>query len=162
MKKLIWAVLWLLGAVSLPLAAAAVPRVGQPAPPLTLTTVEGKPLSLSALKGKPVYLNFYATWCTPCNEEAPSIGKLSRTYKTRGLVVLGVDELEDPQKAKAFLTKYHLAYDAVVDGDGVAAKDYGAIGLPLHVFIDRGGIVRTYRAGEMDPGEIETAIKGIL
>ena len=147
---------------AVPLAASAVPRAGQPAPALSLPSVDGKTLTLAALKGKPVYLNFYATWCGPCNEEAPTIGKLSDKYKARGLTVLGVNELEDPQKAKGFLTKYHLTYAAVVDSDGSAGKAYGAIGLPVHVFIDRGGVVRTYRLGEMNPSEIEAAIKGIL
>ncbi len=149
-------------ACALPTAALAVPKVGQPAPPFSLPTVDGKMLTLASLKGKPVYLNFYATWCGPCNDEAPVIGKLSAKFKSRGLTVLGVNELENPQKAKEFLTKYHLAYNAVVDSDGKAGKDYGALGLPVHVFIDRGGVVKTYRLGEMNPDEIEAAIKGIL
>jgi cytochrome c biogenesis protein CcmG/thiol:disulfide interchange protein DsbE len=142
---------------AVPVAALAVPKVGQPAPALSLPTVDGKMLTLSSLRGKPVYLNFYATWCGPCNDEAPVIGKLSNRFKSRGLTVLGVDELENPQKAK-----YHLAYTAVVDSDGNAGKDYGALGLPVHIFIDRSGVVRTYRLGEMNPNDIETAIKGIL
>ena len=155
-------VLSLAAACAAPLPALAVPRVGNAAPAFSLPTVGGKTLTLESLRGNPVYLNFYATWCVPCNEEAPVIGRLSNRYKARGLTVLGVDELENPQKAKEFLTKYHLAYNAVVDDDGKAGKDFGALGLPVHVFIDRGGIVRTYRLGEMNPDEIETAIKGIL
>ncbi len=152
----------LLAACADPVAALAVPRVGQSAPALSLPTVNGKILTLASLKGRPVYLNFYATWCAPCNDEAPTIGKLSAKYKPRGLTVLGVNELESPQKAREFLTKYHLAYEAVVDSDGVAGKDYGALGLPVHIFIDRSGVVRTYRLGEMNPEEIEAAIKSIL
>ncbi len=145
-----------------PLAALAAPHVGQPAPAFSLPTVDGKTLTLASLKGKPVYLNFYATWCGPCNEEAPTIGKFSQRFKSRGLTVLGVNELENPQKAKEFLTKYHLPYTAVVDSDGQAGKQYGALGLPVHIFIDRSGIVKTYRLGEMNADEIEAAIKGIL
>ena len=148
--------------VASPAAALALPRVGQPAPPISLPTVDGATLTLASLRGKPVYLNFYATWCPPCNDEAPVIGKLSAKYKARGLTVLGVDELENPQKAKQFLTDHHLPYNAVVDADGTAGKDYGAIGLPVHVFIDRNGVVKTFRQGEMNPDEIETAIRGIL
>ena len=148
--------------LGLPSVALAVPKVGQPAPGFSLPTVEGRTLELASLKGKPVYLNFYATWCGPCNEEAPVIGKLSERYKGRGLTVLGVNELENPQKAKEFLLKYHLGYDAVVDTDGKAGKDFGALGLPVHVFINRAGVVATYRLGEMNADEIESAIKGIL
>jgi cytochrome c biogenesis protein CcmG/thiol:disulfide interchange protein DsbE len=150
-------------APSPPAVAFGVPHVGQPAPAFSLPTVDGKTLTLASLRGKPVYLNFYATWCPPCNEEAPAIGKLSQKFKSRGLVVLGVNELESAQKAREFLTKYHLPYTAVVDADGKAGEDYGvSIGLPVHVFIDRNGNVKTYRPGEMTPGEIETAIVGIV
>jgi cytochrome c biogenesis protein CcmG/thiol:disulfide interchange protein DsbE len=149
-------------ASALPIVALAVPKVGQPAPPFALPSVDGRTVTLASLKGKPLYLNFFATWCVPCNEEAPVIGKLSEKYRARGLTVLGVNELEDPGKAKEFLSRYHLAYGAVVDGDGTMGKDYGAIGLPVHIFIDRGGVVKTYRLGEMDRDEIESAIKGIL
>jgi cytochrome c biogenesis protein CcmG/thiol:disulfide interchange protein DsbE len=145
-----------------PAAALAAPRVGQPAPAFSLPTIDGKTLTLASLRGKAVYLNFYATWCPPCNEEAPVIGRLSDKYKARGLTVLGVDELEDATKAKEFLTKHHLTYGAVVDGDGKAGKDYGALGLPVHIFIGRDGVVKTFRYGEMNPDEIEAAIKGIL
>ena len=50
----------------------------------------------------------------------------------------------------------------MVDPDGAAGKDYGALGLPVHIFINRAGVVATYRLGEMNPDEIETAIRGIL
>jgi cytochrome c biogenesis protein CcmG, thiol:disulfide interchange protein DsbE len=161
MKRLVVAAALAAG-LAIPVAAMAVPKVGQPAPAFSLPTVDGRMLTLASLKGRPVYLNFYATWCAPCNEEAPVIGKLSNKYRTRGLTVLGVNELEDPRKAKEFLAKYHLTYGAVVDGDGQMGKDYGAIGLPVHIFIDRDGVVKTYRLGEMNRDEIEMAIKGIL
>ncbi|MFN2459309.1 MAG: TlpA family protein disulfide reductase [Candidatus Velthaea sp.] len=149
-------------AALLPAAALAIPKAGQPAPPFTLPTVNGKPLSLQSLRGKPVYLNFFASWCGPCNEEAPFIGKLSDKYKAKGLTVVGVDELESAQKAQSFVTRYHLRYGAVIDGDGKMGRDYGALGLPLHVFVDRKGVVKTYRLGEMGADEVESAIKGIL
>jgi len=149
-------------ALLVPVAALAIARVGQPAPALALQTSAGKPFTLSSLKGKAVYLNFFATWCGPCNEEAPAIGKLSTKYKGRGLTVVAVDELENAQKAQGFLKQYRLPYGALLDTDGRSGREVGAIGLPLHVFIDRGGVVKTYRLGEMSPQEIESAIKGIL
>jgi hypothetical protein len=74
---------------------------------------------------------------------------------------VAVDELEDPQKAKEFLANYHLGF-AVVDSNGKAGKAYGAVGLPVHIFINRAGIVSTYRLGEMNPAEMESAIQAIL
>jgi thiol-disulfide isomerase/thioredoxin len=149
-------------AVAIPTAALALPKVGQPAPVLALSTTAGKPFVLSSLKGKAVYLNFFASWCGPCNEEASSIGKLSAKYKAKGLTVVGVNELESAQKAEGFLKQYHLPYGAILDSDGKVGRDYGAIGLPLHVFIDRNGNIKSYRLGEMSPAEIEAAIKETL
>ena len=143
-----------------PLAADAAPRPGDVAPPFTLKRDTGGTLALSSLKGKPVYLNFFASWCAPCNEEAPSVVSLAKKYKAKGLVVVGVDEQEDVSKAKGFAAKYSLPYTVVLD-DGPMGKDYGAIALPVHVFIDKNGKISTYRLGEMAPNEIEDAIKKI-
>jgi cytochrome c biogenesis protein CcmG/thiol:disulfide interchange protein DsbE len=149
-------------AALVPTLAFAMPQAGKPAPDFTLPTIDGKPLALTSLRGKAVYLNFFASWCPPCNEEAPSVGKLSDKYKTKGLAVIGVDELESADKGREFLQKHHLSYTAVVDSDGKMGHDYGTIGLPVHVFIDRAGNVKLLRNGEMSPAEIEAAIKSIL
>jgi len=161
MKRLVYPVIAAL-AMLVPTAALAIAKAGQPAPVMALSTSTGKPFTLASLKGKAVYLNFFASWCGPCNSEAPSIGKLSTKYKAKGLTVVGVNELESGKQADEFLKKYHLPYGAVLDSDGKTGRDFGAIGLPMHVFIDRNGVVKTSRLGEMSPQEIETAIKEIL
>jgi peroxiredoxin len=145
-----------------PIAASAAVRAGDPEPALTFPTATGKTLALASYKGKPVYLNFYATWCPPCNSEAPSVGKLAATYEKRGLAVIGVDELESAAKAQSFIAHYHLAYPAVLDADGGALRAFGGFGLPVHVFITRSGTVKLVHIGEMSPPEIEAAIKSIL
>jgi len=147
---------------AVPLAASAMARAGDPAPALSLPTSTGKTLALASYKGKAVYLNFFATWCPPCNSEAPSVGQLAGKYAKRGLAVIGIDELESAAKAQGFLTQYHLTYPAAVDTDGAALRDFGGIGLPVHVFIDRAGKVKLIHQGEMSPSEIEAAIKSIL
>ncbi|WP_317994657.1 TlpA disulfide reductase family protein [Vulcanimicrobium alpinum] len=147
----------------IPLTALAVPQKGQPAPAFALKSPDGKPVTLASVKGKPVYLNFYASWCGPCNAEAPSIKRLRAKYAPRGLQVLGIDELDAPGQAVAFQKKYDNPYGVVaVDESGEVGKTYGAIAMPVHVFINRRGVVRTYRLGEMNPVEIETAIKDAL
>ncbi len=146
-----------------PAAALAVPQVGKAPPPFSLPGPGGKSVALDALRGKPVYVNFFASWCGPCNAEAPSIGKLRAQYAKRGLQVVGIDELDAPGQAEAFQKKYAGPYGLVaIDGDGAIGKKYGAIAMPVHVFIDRRGIVKTYRVGEMNPVEIEAAIKDAL
>jgi peroxiredoxin len=149
-------------AVFVPAASSAAVRAGDPEPALTFPTATGKTLALASYKGKPVYLNFFATWCPPCNSEAPSVGKLAAAYAKRGLAVIGVDELESGPKAQSFITQYHLAYPAVLDSDGGALRAFGGFGLPVHVFIARSGTVKLVHIGEMSPPEIEAAIKSIL
>jgi cytochrome c biogenesis protein CcmG, thiol:disulfide interchange protein DsbE len=147
----------------LPAAALAVPQAGKPAPAFSLPSPGGKPVSLDSLKGKPVYVNFFASWCGPCNAEAPSIGKLRAQYAKRGLQVLGIDELDAPGQGVAFQKKFGNPYGLVaIDDNGAVGRTYGTVAMPVHVFIDRRGIVKTYRLGEMNPDEIEAAIKDLL
>jgi cytochrome c biogenesis protein CcmG/thiol:disulfide interchange protein DsbE len=135
------------------------PQLGAPAPAIDLPSVDGGFVSLGRYKGKPVYLDFFASWCGPCNEEAPAVGKLYAKYRARGLQTIGIDELETAQKAKAFARKYKWTFPVVLDSNGALGPTYGALGLPVHVFIDRRGNISTYRLGEMDASEIEDAIK---
>jgi len=151
-----------LAAALLPQAALAALHAGDPAPPFALPRAPSGSLSLASLKGKPVYLNFFASWCAPCNDEAPTVVALYKKYHPHGLVTVGVDEQEDASRGLEFAKKFGLPYAIVVDEDGKMGSAYGAIYLPIHVFIDRRGNISTYRIGQMDPGEIEAAIKKII
>ena len=162
MKGFVYAALLSTLAVATPVLAAGALHAGDAAPAFSLDKTSGGKQSLAQLKGKAVYLNFFASWCAPCNDEAPSIATLQKKYKAKGLVVVGVDEQENVGKAKGFIDKYKLPYNVVLDNDGAMGKDYGTLALPVHVFIDRKGKVSTYRLGEMNPDEIEAAIKKAL
>jgi len=141
--------------------AAAASHAGDPAPAIVLPTVRRVPFVLAALRGRPVYLNFFATWCGPCNEEAPSVARLGREAAARGVMVVGVDELEDRARGLAFARRYGLPFPIALDDDGDAAHAFDGVGLPLNVFIGRDGRISTYRLGAMSPAEISAALRKI-
>lgn len=116
---------------------------------------------MSTFKGQPVYLNFFATWCPPCNDEAPGVNALQKKYAASGLRVIGIDELEDAKRAQSFVRKFGLTYPAVID-DGTLEDAYAVNGLPVHVFISRDGIIRQIKAGEMNKAQIEQSIRALL
>jgi peroxiredoxin len=142
-------------------AAPSVASVGKPAPAFEEPTAAGAPLSLASLKGKAVYLNFFATWCPPCNEEAPDVNSLQKEFGPRGLQIVGVDVMEDAKKAKSFIDEHHLTYPAVVDA-GTLRDQYRINGMPVHVFIDRQGVVRKIEIGELSKAEMTADVRSIL
>ncbi len=136
-------------------------QVGRPAPNWSEPTAAGGTLSLAALRGKAVYLNFFASWCPPCNDEAPRLEALQRRYGPQGLQIVGVDVLESRAKAAHFVAEHHLTYPAVVDA-GTLRDQYAVNGLPVHVFITRGGVVKRIAVGELSEAQMRRGIESIL
>ena len=153
----------LLTAVVTSAFAAAPPKTGAPAPAFSLPVIaNGKGnLSLQTLRGHAIYLNFFASWCGPCKQEVPYIGKLSKEYAKRNVVVVGIDELEPADKAKQFALQYQLPYRITVDDNGDVGGSYGLIGLPLHVFIGRNGTVAAYRVGEISEAQLSKELQAL-
>lgn len=120
------------------------PLIGQPAPTFTLTSLDNTKLSLAALRGRPVVLNFWASWCVPCREEAPLFRELSeRQTGATGLTVIGILFQETTeQNARDFIREFALAYPNLRDPRSRTAIDYGVAGIPETVFIDRQGVIQ--------------------
>ncbi len=142
-------------------AAPSVARVGKAAPDWSEASIPGPKLSLSSLRGKAIYLNFFATWCPPCNQEAPAIDALAKEFADRGVAVVGVDVLENANKAAAFRSGHHLSYPVVVDS-GTLRDQYQINGLPVHVFIGRNGVVRKIVVGELSAAMMRGNIESML
>jgi thiol-disulfide isomerase/thioredoxin len=136
-------------------------KPGQVAPPFSLPGNHGAQVSLASFKGKPVYLNFFASWCGPCIEETPYVVKLAKRYRPKGLVTLAIDELDEEHGAD-FAQRFGVDYPILFDKNGDVGNAYGQIGMPMHVFIDRGGRVSLWNPGEMDEAAIDAAIRKIL
>jgi len=115
--------------------------IGRPAPEFVLKDIEGRDVSLGFLRGKVVILSFWATWCPECEVEMPSLNRLYRRYRERGLGVLGVSADRSVSKVKAFLKKQPVDYPVVVDLDLKAVKKYKVYSIPTAFIIDRSGVI---------------------
>ncbi len=110
------------------------------APAFTLDRLdrEGQ-LSVADLKGKAVVVNFWASWCVPCRDEAPVLQTTYERYRDQGLVVLGIDVNDFHQDARRFMKRYGLTYPVVYDGKGSTVGKWGVRGFPETFFVDRTG-----------------------
>jgi thiol-disulfide isomerase/thioredoxin len=127
--------------------AASVQRgvqVGQEALPIELTTLNGKQVSLNDYIGKPVVLNFFATWCNPCQEEMPVIVEMEKRLKEKGAVFLAIN-MTSQEKSKAeikpFLQHFRATFDPLLDEGGETMKKYQIIGIPTTIVIDEQGMI---------------------
>jgi cytochrome c biogenesis protein CcmG/thiol:disulfide interchange protein DsbE len=119
------------------------PLLGRPAAAFVLTSFEGPPMDLDALRGRVVVLNFWASWCYPgCYEEAPVLERGWRTYRDRGVVVLGVDIQDKDEAGRKFIADFGLTFPNAPDRTGKVSIDYGVYGVPETFFIDREGSIR--------------------
>jgi peroxiredoxin len=119
------------------------PRKGFYAPDFELTTLTGETVRLSALRGKPVILNFWASWCIPCQAEMPALQKVYAEYKDQGLQVVAVNmTFQDQQdQAAAFVDKNGLTFPIPLDMKGDAGRSYLIQALPSSFFIGSNGII---------------------
>lgn len=101
--------------------------------------LEGKPAHLSDLRGKVVVLNFWATWCPPCVDEAPSLNQLQQAISPLGGVVLGISVDQDPSAYQQFLRTYQVNFPTDRDPSKKIAAEYGTAMYPETYIIDRQG-----------------------
>ncbi|MGE3912559.1 MAG: redoxin domain-containing protein [Chloroflexota bacterium] len=126
---------------------APAPRVGAPAPDIRLTALDGTPVALSALRGRVVLVNFWASWCGPCEQEMADLQRLYDEERGRGLVILGVNEGEEPGRVAGFLSRYGITFPTVTDTDRSVTRRYQVYGLPNSFLVDGDGIVRARIVG---------------
>ncbi|GCE48465.1 cytochrome c biogenesis protein CcmG/thiol:disulfide interchange protein DsbE [Thermosporothrix hazakensis] len=137
------------------------PLIGKAAPDFTLQSLaDGKQLRLSDLKGKMVILNFWGSWCAPCQQEAPALQKAwQERLQQKGVVLLGIDVYEDSSAAHAFIKKYGISYQNVQDTlNGNVGQDYGIRGYPETFFISADGKVLA-RYGPFTEETLDIALK---
>ncbi|WP_273835659.1 redoxin domain-containing protein [Guptibacillus sedimenti] len=133
-------------------------EVGDQAADFTLETMEGKEVSLSDYEGQPVFLNFWATWCPPCEEEMPDIQQFSDEYGEE-VAVLSVNFTKfEPNKEAIpkFVESHNLTFPILMDREGKVGENlYQVISMPTSFMIDREGVIRQKRVGPLTLKDME-------
>jgi thiol-disulfide isomerase/thioredoxin len=151
------------------LSVRASTSMGKPAPELRLADLDGKPLSLSDLRGKVVFVNFWATWCGPCQDEIPSLIDLQNKYASKGFTVVGIAMDEEGKSVVApFVAKelydvngekLHINYPILIGSDEASDKFGGILGYPTSFLISRSGQVLMKFQGPPDLDVVARAVE---
>ena len=111
----------------------------KPAPNFTLETLDGESVTLSDLKGKVVLLDFWASWCPPCRQEAPGLAQVYKEYEDRGVEFIGISVWDHLNDAKDYVQRFGIIYLSGLDSQGTILVDYGVRGIPEKFLIDTQG-----------------------
>jgi cytochrome c biogenesis protein CcmG/thiol:disulfide interchange protein DsbE len=156
----------LLGVLALAFVRGASPgpaaQLGRQAPAFSLERLDGGRLTLDELRGRPIVLNFWASWCVPCRDEAPMLTKLAAEYADEGLAVVGIVYRDQATNATDFMDRYGQTYPGLLDPGQRTALDYGVFGVPETYFIDADGVIRARRLGPLVPSDLGAAVETIL
>jgi cytochrome c biogenesis protein CcmG/thiol:disulfide interchange protein DsbE len=119
-------------------------------------------LDSASLAGKPQVINFWASWCVPCRVEAPLLARAAREWRSRGLVVIGVDHQDFTGDARSFMRRYGMSYPVVRDRGDHLYDRYGATGVPESFFVNSAGKVVAHVPGAVDGAALAEGIRKAL
>lgn len=127
-----------------------------------LTDLDGQPIRLADLRGKAVWINFWASWCPPCQQETPIIRAMAERYRDVGLVVVAIAVQEtSPADIRAYAERYDLDYTIGFDASGHVYREYRVFGLPTQFFIRPDGVISSV-GKTVDEAAAVNAIEAIL
>lgn len=137
--------------------------VGERAPSTSLPQLEGGgDGSLAQYEGRWVLVNFWASWCIPCKQEAPALEEFQRQHGGPKFTVLGIDTRDLTDDGREFARRYGLSYPQLRDGDGGAAHGFGTTGVPENFLVDPTGTVRWLLPGPVDGQYLREQVEPFL
>ncbi len=136
--------------------------MGKMAPEFSRVDIGHKRLDLRAYRGKVVLLNFWATWCAPCQVEMPTFIAWQKGYGPRGMQIIGISMDDDPAPVRSLYGKLKLNYPIAMGDERLGELYGGVLGLPVTFLIDRHGEVREKYQGETDMKTIELQVQTLL
>lgn len=138
------------------------PRPNYLAPSFQLNGLDGKVYAVGGKRDKPLLLNFWASWCDPCEQEAPDLARLYEKYKDQlDLYAVNITKNDDLEAAKAFVKRYKYTFPVLLDEDLVAARQYRFTVIPTSFLIDRNGVV-VEMINLLEAKELEKKIKSLI
>ncbi len=142
--------------------AQAGPREIGMAPDFTITGYNGRTVTLSELRGQVVIVNFWASWCPPCREEAAYLETTWRKYEGQGVVFIGVDWVDTEKEALAYIKEFDITYINGPDIGTLIAEAYNIKGVPETFFVARNGELRGVHIGPLKSPELDEKIEELL
>lgn len=121
-------------------------KTGRPAPPLPSKVLQGPKLTLADLHGKPALIDFWASWCEPCRQEAPEIARLQNSIGNEATLV-GIDYTDREDSGRAFIEEHGWRFPVLSDPNGIYGAHFGFSGLPTAIVLDPAGEVSTILRG---------------
>ncbi len=134
-------------------------NIGSPAPDFELTTLEGQTVRLTDFRGRPLVLNFFASWCDPCKEEAPMVQAMADESGQKGYAVLGVAIQDERAALITFMQNEGLRLPVALDVDNKVSRAYRLVGPPATFFIDAEGILRHTVIGPLNPARTQEGLQ---
>lgn len=138
------------------------PAVGSPVPDFRLTALDGSQMELAARRGNVVVLNYFASWCAPCREEAIDLEQTWRQYQGRGVQFYGIAYKDADTKAQAFLDEFDVSYPSTVERGNRTARAYGVTGVPETFVIDQQGLLARHFIGPITQAQLSQEIDRLL
>jgi cytochrome c biogenesis protein CcmG, thiol:disulfide interchange protein DsbE len=138
-------------------------KEGGVAPEFAITTDQGQRVTPTSFGGKVLVLNFWATWCSPCVQEIPSLNEFQKRFANSGVVVLAVSVDKNAQKYRRFLDRIHVSFDTARDAAANIPAEYGTFQFPESYIIKDGRIVRKFgNAADWTNDDITQYIQSLL